>query len=179
MGTSEILADCLAKIQSTNSVHLSRLVLDIRSSPEQLAPFQRSCSGGASDTWMGHVLVCHNDCMSQCLFSLPFVCSFPDRSLPFVPSFCACPTSPTTMPFVFPSLFPFAFSLRSAAIICHVTQTSTSTANDLPVQQRRCPDFPYPTLTSNVEIPLLIFDNFVVCFCLPSRSLWHASHVPQ
>ena len=35
--TSEMLADCLKKIQSTpNSVHLSRLGLDFRPTPEQI-----------------------------------------------------------------------------------------------------------------------------------------------
>ena len=37
VGTSEMLADCLTKIQSTqNSVHLSNLGLEIKSSPEQI-----------------------------------------------------------------------------------------------------------------------------------------------
>ena len=58
-------------------------------------------------------------------FPLPIVCPFPDWPLPLVPSFAACHPSPSAMPFVFPSL---PFTLRSAAIVCNVTQASTSIA---------------------------------------------------
>ena len=47
VGTSEMLADCLTKIQSTtNSVHLSELGLEINSSPELIRTWSKRSSGG-------------------------------------------------------------------------------------------------------------------------------------
>ena len=83
--------------------------------------------GGVSDTWTGHVLVCHNDCTSQSLAHS--LCLFFSRPVPSLcPTFCRLSLQ---VPLPCP-LSSLPFPLRSAAIICIVTQASKSIATISP-----------------------------------------------
>ena len=96
--------------------------------------------GGVSNTWMGHVLVCHNGCMSLFPLSVPF----PTGPFPLSHPFPLVPQVPLPCPLSsLPSLYPSEFNNLQCDPGLHIDR------NDLLVQQRQSPGFPSQTLTSS------------------------------